>query len=333
MNIEGNLTHVETLPLGFNIALARFVMSQAEQDAIFSYCEDIWPQVTNERYQGLIRFDLAGTYIDEQFEVVGVYEINTNGPECIALDIVASQSVFGYESNYTKRVVEVMRCNLEGKVAFFPGMISSLKQTYFKQCKSFLEGEWPDLDVITSQDDLHAYDHIWRWGDCRSEGETHYTPKEMQVLRDLGDRVVAPYYDNIQDDPGFKGRLPGVRRLTDIAEHELVSGKINYVLKPLNGSSGNGVIVGRFYDDHAWQQEVQKLKGAQNYGVSPFLEHPLVQHQNEKYVFDLCISFFARGSALTPIGYFSRFHQDHLFNGKMNVAQGAFISSFSSFQE
>jgi len=337
------------------------IISQQELEHIQEVASYLWRCILTKanlnNFEGLIRFDFAPQLSGKtnltkwqnlpaldigELTIGGVYEINTHSPECMAAIAALHHSSplhSWHQPNVGERLARVMQEKVSQKIIFVPGD-NPIKQVWGSYLLASLKAAGLDI-VRQTPEELIKHKQvslpIWRWGDVRfDKGPSEYPlPFQHWLLR-------QPLVFNTlsRQDPGDKSLLIGKgSKRWDIlvGENFILSAETadqalkdqnQLVLKPINGSSGNGIVFGSLVSSQKWKQTIEKILAHQQvvYGAFEIRWLPKINlPSGEAIALDLNVAFWAQGEKLTYLYSVSRldYWERYQGNGVLNVSQGA----------
>lgn len=331
-----------------NIYSGEILINEKEVQETVSYCRFLWQKVLEKmgglNFCGFVRFDLIPQFKEKIREeedffhfgdlgFSGIYEINAHSPECSSA--YSQMKAFGAKvPSLWKKMASLIKESFGERILFIQGS-GPVKREWGTQFIRDLQEAGLLIEVIS-----HPYTSlgnpenlpIWRWGDARLNGSYDDFPLEVQkwILEEQkrGVKVFNTIPDSSERDPGnkiflsdsFTGRveLPEAQR----------GKKDDFILKPLRGSSGNGIHFGRLMREAQWQEALdQAIDG--ELGLYRCLWLPRVKMNGHFVAFDFNPIFWANGSSLIYLHSVVRIDdwESYWNRGTINVAQGAGIAS------
>lgn len=252
----------------------------------------IWRSILNktglDSFRGLIRFDLAPQFNGEkklirwqnlpvfdigELSIAGIYEINTHSPECMAAIAAlhyASPIHSWHQPNIGERLAQIIEKRVGQDIIFIPGD-NPIKQAWGQYLIISLKAA--GLNVVQGKmEDLLQQEKIslpiWRWGDARlGKGPSeyplsfqHWLLKQPLVFNSLP-KTQDPGDKSLLADKGtgYWNNLVGENFiLSPQTAQQALKRQKDLVLKPLKGSSGNGLIFGPLVSAQEWKQAIEK---------------------------------------------------------------------------
>ncbi|MDD2913464.1 MAG: hypothetical protein WCR84_02390 [Candidatus Paceibacterota bacterium] len=344
----GKGSFVPCLDLGgkkINVYDGEVRISKKEIEKIVAFCKPLWEEIVkkteNFNFKGIIRFDLVPSFssfvknngfVDfGEISFCGIYEINAHSPECCsALCAMNKKGIMVIP--IWERIAKEIKMHFGKRILFIKGE-SLLKREWGDDFIDLLKKEGLELEVLR-----HPYNclenannlPIWRWGDVRfSETEDEF-PIEVQnwILRQQKEKV--PVFNTVsflpEKDAGRK----------DILSSDLFAGplsdfngeKEDFVIKPLRGSSGKGIVFGRLADDQVWQKAINGVREGKN-GLYKGMWLPRLPLNGKEAALDFNVAFWANGPDLSYLYSIIRMDDwdSYWKRGVINVCQGGGVAS------
>ncbi len=310
------------------------IMGEEERKRVIGECRDIWEKVskkTGGNFRGHIRFDLVpgflshanlignGIYDLGEVEVNGIYEINTEDPECT----VACAELYPENPAPVAMLGKVIREEIGEKILFFPGE-GIVKKEWKEPFRRNLEKELEMVDLKKGRDNCIP---IWRWGGVRwneySEFSSFYSKWFLSERRRR--TVFNTVYSPEETSPGNKSLIMDLTEGAPLSASHSLENKDNLVIKPCSGTSGKNIIFGEKLSLEEWKRKVEELSPVEDYGVFRVKWLPRVYLPGVGDIsLDLNPSFWADGFDLKYLYTVVRIDEWKRYRerGTQNVAQG-----------
>lgn len=342
-------------PVG--VAFVKISINQEEVDILITTAQRIWRKLLEitgiKNFLGLVRFDLVPAfnenyfYIDTDGEidlsnimVKGVYEVNTHSPECAAA-VSALHHFYPELAKLQPSASSLLAAALRKKFG--------REKIIFVRGDGLVKREWGDIfyrDLVNNGINLlemtpeqvvkEKPEIIWRWGDCRFNGYSEFPTWFIYWLAfeykgivfntmptpdvDISDkRYLLPNHD---DNDVEWNRLVGENKLltSDNVDWALKY-RENLVAKPLLGSSGRGIFIGRISKE--WEKVIMENLN-NNYGLFEARWLPRIEIGRQSFAMDVNPAFFADGESLEYLYTVVRIDiwERYWHTGIINVSQG-----------
>lgn len=288
--------------------------------------------------------------------IVGIYEVNAHSPECVCACSALRRSfpeITFRQPHPEHRLSRAIKNKFgEEKIIFIrgDGLVKQAWGQYFIDdliaCGLNLEVTRPD--EFLTHPDLSPSSVIWRWGDARllpdKTGGDEFPLWFQKYLLDFPGAVFntmpRPSNGDLQDI-SYKGylkpnreypedwnRLVGDNRIlrNDDDLEWAISKQQNLIAKPLRGSSGRGVILGRKVTPEEWERFLlSSLVPNTEIGLFEARWLPRIKLNDLEITFDINPAFWADGSSLTYLYTVIRVDmwEKYWERGVINVTQGA----------
>lgn len=320
---------------------------------------DLVPEVTSNPTRNVDTYDLGKAGVDY------VYEVNAHSPEGVAASVALKQAVMNSDKESVRhlgkrqpdvasRLARAIRDAYGGRpIAFVPGFGAVKKawgNIFFQALK---ETGILNIEKMTAREAMKKDNDwvIWRWGDLEignPDGDINeYTPKLQRWLQESPKDIFNTVPKKPERDVADKSLL---LKLSENGHKELIGDSFileseedirkarnrqkDLVLKPLRGSSGNGITFGIKESLEDWGTALTDAYG-EPHGLfqASYLPRIDLPTFERPFAFDLNPGFFADGQKLTWIhavtraDRWSRYWRDpssrEFGRLEMNVAQGA----------
>jgi hypothetical protein len=332
--------------------LGQFCWEDNELESLISLCQKIWKEVYikagSPDFMGLVRPDLVPVFSDPmesslgRLGIGGIYEINTHSPECLA-GISALEEATGQKTVNDPCVIFANKIrDIFGKdeITFVCG-------------DNLLKREWGDLffkklrriglnlQRMSSDEVMRENPKlIFRWGDVRIDGPSHFDQKFIEWLKiqkkstvfntipngvDLGDKS----HLLSSDDMGLACIFGENRLLTSeedvwwsVDENDRHS---SFLVKPNKGASGNDISFGEQMTVTRWIETLRENLGKGGYSIWQAKWLPKICVDGQELSMDLDPVFWAHGNELEYMYTIVRVDNSGSYQERktINVAQGA----------
>jgi hypothetical protein len=325
----------------------RIFLEGKELEGVVAHCQNLWEEVLakagNPHFMGIIRFDLVPHFLGAPhyssrgvidlgpLEVGGVYEINVHSPECGAALAAAAERGISVPPIFA-RIAEAIRTRFGNEIVFIPGS-GMVKREWGHSFVRALTGAGLNLRVVhpdhlrwTPQiDDLP----IWRWGDARMGGGADEFSLLVQAyllgLQEAGGRVFNTLPRSLREDPGRKDLLPSFLPPSVDVLAQAQETPERFVIKPIRGSSGNQVVLGRLATREEWQAALEAVVSGEA-GLFPAAWLPRAAIPGGPEVaLDFNAAFWTEGDSIQYLYSIVRLDDCGRYWGRgvINVAKGA----------
>jgi hypothetical protein len=174
---------------------------------------------------------------------------------------------------------------------------------------------------------------LYRWGDVRFGEFSEFSPDFQKWLLEAQNNSVL-VFNTIPTEPN---QDVGSKRFvfnskTDYlldSENDISFlqnlNKDNYVLKPLRGHGGEGIVFGRKIKENEWVKRLKEAVAKGGYGLSKAQWLPKVKIKDNFYAFDLNPAFWVQNGEIEYLYTIARIenYESYWQRGMINVAQGA----------
>jgi hypothetical protein len=326
-----------------------FEISEEEKNRVVKKAEDLWKKVLRksgmDNFEGHIRFDFIpefkekaerkGSVIDlGKLSIKGIYEINTHSPEGVACDALYRKhfpELRDYTPSASKNLAESLLATYSKQITMVKGdnlakkswgdcFVNSLKEFGLK-----MEEKKPE-EIRTRRPGL-----VWRWGDIDFKKEYNEYEDDFQkwLLKQNGAmKIINTIPKSRNDDIANKKLLAKKEDLILRDKKDLLKGlklsKDNYVLKPLRGASGKGIVFGELVNEKEWKEVVLKAYQRGGYGLFKKIILPKIEVDELAITIDFLPAFYAYQEELTYLYSLVRVEpwESYFFRKTINVAQG-----------
>lgn len=323
-------------------------ITEKEKDFVVSRAQKLWKTVLKssgmDYFEGLIRFDFVPEFekvpkikdsvIDVgRLSIKGLYEINTHSPEGLACDALYRKcfpNLRVYTPKASKKLANHLSKAYRDEIVMVRGENSAKKSwgdIFIKALRNYgadVYSESPE-EVMRRKPNL-----LWRWGDIDFK-------KEFNEYEDYFQRWLID-----QDDMKIINTIPASRKV-DVANKKLIARKDDfilngagslkkalrlpkdeYVLKPLRGASGKGIVFGELENRSRWIDEVKKAYNRGDYGLFKKMMLPEIKVNGLSITMDFLPAFYAHGEGLTYLYSLVRLEpwESYFSRKTINVAQG-----------
>ncbi len=322
-----------------------FYLTAAEKREIIEYSKTAYQKVLErsdtDNFFGHIRVDLVPEisnfrHIENGYEwdlsIKGIYEINSNAPECGAATAAlhANHSKLAkFQPDPAKRIIKSLNGHINGeKVAFVIGRGAVKKEWGYFFMKS-LRDKGLNVKKATPEEAVD-YDCVWRFGDIRdgsySEFPDYFRNKLIKKQKDS--LVLNTVPESPEKDIGNKRFLlnyPEEQELRDREDALWAIRQSDRVLKPLRGTSGKGIYFQENFSDSQWRKKLLESIG-KGYGLykAKWLPKLNIEEVENGIVMDVSPSFLAKGRELDYLYSISRIEEHGTYKKRktINVAKG-----------
>ncbi|MDD5652031.1 MAG: hypothetical protein PHX98_01385, partial [Candidatus Moranbacteria bacterium] len=301
--------------------LGEFLWENDELFRLIDLCQQIWKEIFvksgKPNFIGLVRPDLVPGFSNPEgkslgkLEVRGIYEINVHSPECLA-GISALEHFTGLKTENDPCIVfsdKLKEFFGNSQIAFVCGN-NLLKREwgaiFFAKLKSLgINVRW-----ISPEESMRESPKIiFRWGDARIDGPSHFSPVFVNWLRtqkksfvfnsvpngvDLGDKsfLIKTNDDDLSKIFGINRPL---RSEEDIWWSVDENGKhSNFLVKPDKGASGDDIFFGENMISSQWIRILkEKLSSGRKYSLWEAKWLPEVMIGQDSFSMDLDPVFWA----------------------------------------
>ncbi len=329
-----------------------FVVEKRELSKAVMKAQKIWSYIfansgATEDFRAHIRFDFVPTFFGPvkksgnvydlgALVMKDLYEVNSHGPECMSCDSLFRETfpeIAKYTPSASARLAKRLYEEYKGQeITMVRGRGStkdSWKEPLLKEVNSngLSVVEMTEEEAVKKRPPL-----VWRWGNIDFNGEfSEYdnyfqrwllkSQEELNVFNTvLGNgstdiankKLLATYLDIILDS---KQNL----------EDALFCSKEDYVLKPLLGTSGKGIVFGEDTHPEFWRKALLESYKKGEYGIFKKVMLPRLDLERDVSItMDFLPSFFAEGSKLHYLYTVTRVEPWNSYKErkKINVLQG-----------
>ncbi len=362
MNSEAMFDHgaITIGDMAIGAFLGTFSFVGDERERMIKSCKKLWSHVLSEcpgvKPFGLYRFDLVPHFAnaDKSVEgdigalsIGGVYEINGHAPECIAASSVMRHKLPKVNCFDAVKKVAMYLSKYFGSntIAFVVGYKSSTKYHWYKYFVNDLIAHGVNVVIMSEREVmLNAPDIVWRWGDARKDGESHYSQEFVDWLFEQDKSIVfnailEPEKDVsnkkflLQSTDPFVSELIGKNRsLTEESIWWSVdeNSHCNLIVKPDGGASGNDIVFGECHYETTWIDKLRELL-TQNVSYSLWETRwlPCVHIAGQRLAIDINPAFWVDGEkieylyTIIRVDNYATYRHDRK---TINVAKGAGIA-------
>ncbi len=299
--------HVAGKPIG--VIGGYFTIDKDEKRRIGDYCQETWNNLlekTGNYFQGHLRFDLVPKFSLEgnigQLSIKDIYEVNAHSPECVAADAMF-QDVFPEMKRDVPSAPKLLASFLKkkfGSVCMVRGKCIA-KDSWGDSLIRNMQEEGLNLSVVSEKEVMknNISSMIWRWGNVGLVGKEEFSQEFKEWL--VNERSNKVFNTVMKEDVAnkkniIKSKEDVILTLENIPFILSIPSK-SWVLKPLKGSSGNGIVFGKDFTLELW---IKKLVNLSNKGYGAFRARwlPPVVIRGNVFAIDLNPSFFAEGKKL-----------------------------------
>ncbi len=324
------------------------IMSPEEKKEIISYSKKVYQRVyskTKTEFTGHIRLDLVPGI--RNFEktsrgykwdlfIRGIYEINSNAPECGAATAALHHGfpeLARFQPSPAERIVESLNGQIANKrVGFIIGE-GIVKKEWGSLFMKEMEKRGLRVERI-EMNQIDNYECVWRFGDIRS-GEAYsefpeWFKKALCEKQRGGSFILNTVAETPEEDIGNKYYLMGKNDRELLDEEDLrwaVEDGRDLVLKPFRGASGKGIVFKKGCRNTEEWKGVLKKRLNRGFGLfeAKWLPRLAVDEVNDGIAIDISPSFLANGSEITYLYSIMRVekYSEYEKRGTINVAKGA----------
>ena len=325
-----------------------FYLTSAEKREIIEYSRKVYQRVLEradtEKFFGHIRIDLVPEIsnfrrIENGYEwdlsIKGVYEINSNAPECGAATAALHANhpkLAKLQPDPSKRIIKGLSDYINGdRVAFVIGRGAVKKEWGYFFMKS-LRDKGLNVTKATPKEAVN-YDCVWRFGDIRGGSYSEFPDnfRNKLIEKQKNSLVLNTVPESPKKDIGNKRFLldyPKEREIRvkkDALRAIKNAEKMNGVLKPLRGTSGKGIYFQENFSFSQWKEKLLEVVG-KGYGLykAKWLPKLDIGEVENGIVMDISPSFLARGRNLDYLYSISRIEKYETYKKRrtINVAKG-----------
>lgn len=355
-----NCLFLEDKPIGIFQGL--FFISKKEREHVIQIANMIWRKILKKagvkNFVGYIRFDfvpkikkvskIEKRVLEVDFEISGIYEINVHSPECAsviaALHRVLPQLRF-LQANPAYLISEAIKKTFKKTIIFVPGngkVKRNFSGYFFDELSKFLDIKWMSeeeaMKWVRFENKV-----LWRWGDARINGSSEYSNRFLRFLLELqsSKRIIFNSVPrSVYEDLGNKiylipesekgkvwEKLVGKNFLLNSKNLRFaLKEREKLVLKPLLGSSGNGIVFGKKVSQDRWERILkEKLHHKEKFGLFEARWLPSIEiDEKNKIVFDFNSTFWAVNEELNYLYSVIRVDDVERYSKRLviNVTQG-----------
>ncbi len=323
-----------------------FQISKQEREMIVNYSKSLYKRVIKKvginDFVGHIRMDLVPEVtnfkaIEEGYDwtlrIKGVYEVNSNSPECGAATAFLHEKKPDMAQKQPSPAKRIADCNLfnseikNNKIIFFIGK-GPVKRSWGPYFMNSLKEKGLNLKIGEGIEDVENSDYIWRFGDVRKEAFSDFPRNFCEKLIKKQEKafVLNTICEDYNDFGNKKFLLSSNERVLKSDEDiRWAVEKRDLVLKPFRGTSGQGIIFGSKVSDEKWREALEEKRG-KGYGLfeSKWLPKLDIDEVESGIVVDIAPSFFAKGDEIEYLYSIARVMPHDLYQekGVINVSEG-----------
>lgn len=336
---------------------------QKEIDAIIAFSkfivENAHEKAGRPDFTGVVRPDLIHEISDDgEVEPVGVYEINGGSPECNLVAALLDKCIPGYNNfDPVSVLVEKIRETFgdSEEIAFVIGTSNcKVKRVWGDIFIKKLRDLSLNIVVKTEEEVMRERpEYVWRYGDARRNGVTHYSPEFTRWLLDERTRERCVIFNTpLEADRDFSNKIfllesdnPDIAKFLGKNRKLLDGSDIRWslendrfrrlVMKPNQGASGDNITFGRnIINGCEWERIANRnMKNHQPYSLweARFLPKMRAGNSHDVHVaLDLNPTFWFHEGVLHPLYMICRidYYEEYINRGTINVAQGAGVANF-----
>ena len=323
-------------------------ITKEERNLVTSKAQKLWKRVLKksgmDHFEGLIRFDFVPEFNKDpviknsiidlgQLSVKGLYEINTHSPEGVACDALYRKSfakLQGHTPKAAKKLANHLSRAYGNEITMVRGR-NLAKESWGDVFVQALRNYGVDVSLKNPNEVMEKRpDLLWRWGDVDFK-------KEFNEYDDDFQRWLIG-----QDDMKIINTIPESREV-DVANKKLIARKKdfilngpeslkkalrlpknNYVLKPLRGASGKGIVFGELESESRWINTIKKAHRRGDYGLFKKMMLPKIKVNGLSITMDFLPAFYAHGEDLSHLYSLVRLEpwESYFSRKTINVAQG-----------
>ncbi len=320
------------------------VIEKEEKREMIDYAQQVYRQVVRksgfDNFLGHIRVDLVPQVSNFEktdygyrwdLSLKGVYEINSNSPECGAATAALHTGfprLAKIQPEPAQRIMESLNGHIgERRVAFVIGK-GAVKEEWGHFFMRSLRDKGLNIQEVDPEDAKH-YDCVWRFGDIRSGSYSEFSKdfREMLLKKQQNGFVLNSVPESPEKDIGNKRYLlsDGEREIKSENDVRWALKQKKMVLKPFRGTSGKGIYFQKDFSEDEWKEKLVDCAG-KGYGLykSKWLPKLDLEETESGIVMDLSPSFLAKGDRLDYLYSISRIERCKIYNkrGTINVAKG-----------
>ncbi|MGM0439127.1 MAG: hypothetical protein ACQEP3_01680 [Patescibacteria group bacterium] len=325
-------------------------ITKKEKKKVIKKAEDIWKNIFEKSgmdyFEGHVRFDFIPKFKGKarrkgseirlgEISIKGIYEVNTHSPEGVACDALYRRK-FPEISSYTpsagKQLAKKLLETYDSKLTMVRGS-NLAKSSWASAFLDELSANGLNVSVNKWADaQKNPPSTLWRWGDVDFKGEFNEYSDDFQKwlykAQNNYSRVINTIPESRNADIANKKLLASEEDIVLNSNHKLEKAmlvdKDNYVLKPLRGASGKGILFGEDVSKDKWRIILRKATKKGDYGIFEKILLPKIEVNNLSITMDLLPSFFANGKDLTYLYSLVRVEpwESYFSRKTINVAQG-----------
>ncbi len=320
------------------------IMKKSERREVVEYSRKIYREVVEKSgktdFFGHIRIDLVPSVKNLRktargykwdLSISGVYEINSNSPECGAATAALHDNfkeLAEKQPDPAKRIIESLNGHINGeKIAFVVGK-GAVKKEWGHVFMRSLQEKGLNIEEV-GPEEAEKYECVWRFGDMRCGSYSEFSKKFRRMLLQKQERdlVLNTVPESPEKDIGNKRYLlsENERELKNKDDLKWALRQKDMVLKPFRGTSGRGIYFQKDMDEKMWVSKLKECKG-QDYGLfkSKWLPRIEIDEVDGGVAMDLSPSFLARGKKLDYLYSISRIEEFDVYQKRstINVARG-----------
>ena len=323
-------------------------ITEREKSFVVSRARKLWKKVFKksgmDHFEGLIRFDFVPEFEEEpeikdsvidlgDLSIKGLYEINTHSPEGVACDALYRKSfpkLKGYTPNASKKLAEHLSEAYGGEITMVQGQNSakdSWGNVFIESLNSYgvkVQAKTPS-EIKKGKPSL-----LWRWGDVDFKKEFNEYEDEFQrwLVKQEKMKIINTIPESRKKDVANKKLIARkddfILNGSGSLKKALELPKNDYVLKPLRGASGKGIVFGELEDFLSWSKAIKKAHKRGDYGLFKKMMLPKVEVNGLSITMDFLPAFYAHGNNLDYLYSLVRLEpwESYFSRKTINVAQG-----------
>ncbi len=328
-------------------------ISKKEHENVIENAQKVWKKVlakskANKKFKGLVRFDFIpqfkkepqknsyGYYLGE-LEIKGLYEINAHSPECLSCDALYRQSLPKALTSKTPSAVKAFAKKVKkevGKEIFIVRGKGVAKDSWGSAFIKELEKEGLLVKEVSEKQAMKINPSpLYRWGDVDFKGDFAEFENDFQEwLFEKQIKSPSKVFNTLPESRekdvankiflAKKDEFPLLKE--DHFQKALLLNKDDYVLKPLRGAGGNGIVFGDHVSYKEWEKTLKEALKKQNYGLFKKQLLPKINIHGMPLTMDFLPAFFADGEKLCHLYSVTRIEPWNSYEKRrtINVLQG-----------
>ena len=323
-------------------------ITENEKSFVISRARKLWKEVLKKsgmkNFEGLIRFDFVPEFKEEptvkdsvidlgRLSLKGLYEINTHSPEGVACDALYRKSfpeLKEYTPDASKKLANHLSKAYGGEITMVQGQ-NAAKESWGDVFVRRLNSYGAKVRV-QSPNKIRARkpNLLWRWGDIDFKKEFNEYEDEFQkwLVRQKEMKTINTIPESREKDVANKKIIAQnndfILNGAGSLKKALRLPKNNYVLKPLRGASGKGIVFGELESRDTWIKTIKEAHKRGDYGLFKKIMLPKIKVNGLSITMDFLPAFYAHGENLNYLYSLVRLEpwESYFSRKTINVAQG-----------